>query len=183
LVDKLYCLPKAAAVLTDVNRMKKSESRVEEIVESMFSENEPQHREVFHEEIDDYLLRLKVTHTPRSETALPFKRQQIQLRRGVPPLKTKARQDAPARLAAPALSSRVRQPSPVRLVASAQISKARLHSPVRHAAPVPTTKARYASPVRLKKKTPSASDRLATTKHADSPHDGSSFPYSMYARK
>jgi hypothetical protein len=183
LVDKLYCLPKAAAVSTDVNRTKKSESRVEEIVESMLCENESQQCEVFHEEIDDYLLRLKVTHTPRSETAFPFKREHIQLRRGVPTLKTKARQASPARLAATALTSRARQPSPGRLGAPAQTSKAaRLHSPVRDAAPVLTARARYASPVRLKQNTQSASDQSTarTTYHAASPHEGSSFPYSTY---
>jgi hypothetical protein len=75
LVLKLYSLPK-----TQPFAKKRTESAVEEIVEKMLAEEELAVREVSHEEVDDYLLRLKVTHTPRYDTDYSFKRGNIQLR-------------------------------------------------------------------------------------------------------
>lgn len=75
LVQKLYSLPK-----TQPFAKRRTGSAVEEIVEKMLAEEELTHREVSHEEVDDYLLRLKVTHTPRYDTDYSFKRGNIQLR-------------------------------------------------------------------------------------------------------
>eukprot|EP00359_Climacostomum_virens_P006820 CAMPEP_0204914822 /NCGR_PEP_ID=MMETSP1397-20131031/12725_1 /ASSEMBLY_ACC=CAM_ASM_000891 /TAXON_ID=49980 /ORGANISM="Climacostomum Climacostomum virens, Strain Stock W-24" /LENGTH=305 /DNA_ID=CAMNT_0052086569 /DNA_START=242 /DNA_END=1159 /DNA_ORIENTATION=- len=95
LVQKLYCMPKNEA------RGQKGGSKVEEIVEKMLAEEEIQQRGFSHEEIDDYLLRLKVTSTPRTEMPIELKRDNIQLRRKLSPNKLHVRHQSPVRLKRP----------------------------------------------------------------------------------
>lgn len=97
-MQKLYSKPASGDTL-------KPGFQVKDIIEEMLGKKDLQKREISHEEIDDYLLRLKVTHTPRTEpqqqTQVNFKRDNIKLRRKPAATKLLLRQISPVRLRRP----------------------------------------------------------------------------------
>lgn len=94
LMDKLYCMPKT-------QRNHKEGFRVEEVVERMLAEKDLTQRDVAHEEIDDYLLRLKVTRTPRTEQSQLLRPDCFQHRRKGNSSMLDEHQSSPVRLKRP----------------------------------------------------------------------------------